>query len=828
MRSQPTCLPPPCGVSALHPQRILAQWMVMICPGRIVAVANAPTRLPSIPIPSALPPEVRRVVHAVSVQMMRWGADLCFHHAARLLAHCIPGLQLPLGLFNAVRCLGAAARHDLLQSLEAAVCAALAQPETSPYVRAMLGETATAALRSMTARSDVVIGLAICALLLERLQPDQPTWPQTRAGQAVAGGVAVLRIVSNANGVATQRNERALASVPERAPSLEQYLVSSVFPRAGALLQPADDLHDDPAAAGWGVNAGGRTRTRHRLAKPMGGGTAGQRGKSKPGKQQRRLMAAGAGVHARRMRGNQRDTFSPPDGTGPGFSGSTKLKDRKKARAQPDEPEAPAEHRQGAIVRSPASARVADASETETVTASGPRDTAAVLAERACLRFDNLARTRHQIRQLPLLEQGEDVLFCVHRKALRLFQDLFATASTEDGDIVALRLMPEPDCAGEGVDERLRMYSGLQQLRRGEPRGLTSLGNYRLLRVATISVISDRVRQDHHLADERLLASNQFAVMRTRQCDGSEPLHLSFFMRRSAPHAAMNFGFSEIERRDDHLVIREDGLLLESNSAGLGNLIPRIEDLSGLRQAGRGTAAGAPAGHRPVQVLESNHLFVRLESLPAIPVDRAARLQQAQAAGGSPAMYRMSFRLSADGLSYVDRTGRRGVLHLGAGSRGNRRLTALPGAEAEFLQQHGLHGRTIEEGVQILENYGFSRLPVAGESVSDRPFPLNGFRIRADDAAADQAAGAQPAWDGRSGTFALHADGLQVDYVEADGRHGVMEFVTVRYHPDGCVALDGNEVPARLFARRAGLVESLDYTWHDIRKALHAHGLVER
>lgn len=835
MRQEPTCLPLTCGVRAVHPQRILAQWMAMICPGRIVAVANTHMQ-PARRSAGVDPGEVRRVVHAVSVQLMRWGADLCFQHAARLLAQCIPGLQLPVGLFNAVRCLGAVARRDLLQSLEAGLCAALAQPGASRSLQALLGEPATARLQAVALHRDAMIGLALCALLLERLQTDQPASPHTCLGRAVAGSVAALRVVSNAGGVATQHDELRPSSALASAPSFDYRLVSAAFPHAGTFLQRADDLADDPAAAGWGVHARAGKRPRQRPAKAMGGGATGQRDTSKAGPYKRRPLAPGVGVHARHMHADQRDTFSAPDGAGPGYSGPSKVKKRKKARERPEEPDAPANRRKpGTTPRTKAHPHAGEANQT-VVAAAGSLHPGQVLTGTACLRFDNLQRTRHQIQQLPLLEPARDVQFCVHRNATRAFQDLFATASTGDGDVVAMQAIPETDCAPAGADRMLRMYSGLGQLCRAAPRGLTALGDYRLFRVATVSLISDPVRQAHPMGDERLLPSNQFAVIRTPQCAGSERLHLVFFVRRSAPqHAATNFGFSEIQRHDDHLVMREDGLLLESNSPALGHLIPRIEDVSGLRQAGRGTTADVAARHRAVPVLDANHVFVRREALPSIPVDRSVRVLQAREVGAVTVLqgserttsraviYRMSFRVSRDALFYVDRAGRQGALYLGPGTGRARRLSALPGTETDFLQQHGLHGRTIEDAVQILENYGFNRLPEPGDTESDPPFPLNGFRIRS-----DAAAPMQPPWDGRSGTFAVHAQDPQVEYVDEEGDQGVMEFVAVRYHPDGCVVLEGNELPALLFARRVGLVEYREYTWHDIRKALHAHGLVER
>lgn len=835
MRYEPTCLSTTCGVRTVHPQRILAQWMATICPGRISAVAN--THLQPAPRShGADPGEVRRVVHAVSVQLMRWGADLCFQHAARLLAQSIPGLQLPMGLFNAVRCLGAVARRDLLQSLEAALCAALAQPGASRYLQALMGEPATARLQAAAARSDLVIGLALCALLLQRLQADQPTLPQTWLGRMLAGSVSALRVVSNAGRVTTPHDELRPPSALASVPSFDYRLVSAIFPRAGALLQPAEDPADDPVAASWGVHAKARKRPRQRPAKAIGGAVTGQRDTSKAGPYKRRPLAPGAGVHARHTHADQRDTFSAPDGAGPGYSGPSKLKKRKKARERPEEQDVPASRRKpGPTPRTKPHPQVGEANAT-TAAAAGTRAPGRGATGMACLRFDNLQRTRHQIQQLPLLGPARDVLFCVHRNATRAFEDLFATASTGDDDVVAMRAIPEADCRPGGADEGLRMYSGLGQLRRAAPRGLTSLGDYRLFRVATLSLISDPVRQAHPEADERLLPSNHFAVIRTPQCDDSERLHLAFFVRRAAPQqAAMNFGFSEIERHDGHLVVREDGLLLESNSRGLGHLIPRIEDVSGLRQAGRGTTSAVAARHRAVPVHDANHMFIRREALPSVPVDRSVRLLQAQEVGainvlqGSErttsraVIYRMSFRASPDALFYVDRAGRQGVLYLGPGAGNARGLTALPGTETEFLQQHGLDGRTIEEAVEILENYGFSRLPEPGDTASDTPFPLNGFRIRSDDAAS-----AQPSWDGRSGTFAIHAQDPQVQYVDEEGDQGVMEFATVRHHPHGCVVLEGNELSALLFARRVGLVEYREYTWHDIRKALHAHGLVER
>lgn len=835
MRTEPTCPPPTCSMRAVHPQRFLTHWMAMICPGRIVAVANTHMH-PARPTAAVDPDEVRRVVRAVSVQLMRWGADLCFQHAARLLAQCIPGLQLPVCLFNAVRCLGAVARRDLMQSLEAGLCAGLAQPGASRYLQTLLGEPVTARLQAVAVHRDMVIGLALCALLLQRLQTDQPTSPQTRLGRTLAHSVGALRVVSNAGGVATPHDELRPSSALASASTFDYHLVSAVFPHAGAFLQPADDPAGDPAAAGWGVHARAGKRPRHRPAKTMGGGATGQRDTSKADPYKRRPLVPGPGVHERHMHAEQRDTFSAPDGAGPGYSAASKVKKRKKARERAEEPDASANVRKpGTTPRTMAQPQAAEANQTAAA-AAGSHPPGQALAGRACLRFDNLQRTRHQIQQLPLLEPAADVLFCVHRNATPAFQDLFATASTGDGDIVAMRAIPEADCAHADAGGMLRMYSGLGQLRRAAPRGLSRLGDYRLFRVATLSLISDPVRQAHRMGDERLLPSNQFAVIRTPQCEDSERLHLAFFVRHAAPqHAAMNFGFSEIERRGGHLVVREDRLLLESNSLGLGHLIPRIEDVSGLRQAGRGTTADRAARHRPVPVLDANHVFIRREALPPLPVDRSVRLLQRREVDavtvlqGSPrtpsraVIYRMSFRVSRDALFYVDRAGRQGALYLGPGAGSGRRLSALPGTEAEFMQQHGLHGRTIEEAVAILENYGFNRLPEPGDTSSGPSFPLNGFRIRND---AD--AVAQPPWDGRSGTFAIHAQGPQVEYVDEEGEQGVMEFVTVRHHPDGCVVLEGNELPALLFARRMGLIEYREYTWHDIRKALHSHGLVER
>lgn len=841
MRNDLSTLQSACGQSFLHPQQIMAHLLTRVCPGRVVAVANRQLSVIDRPSQSPTPGEVRRVARAVSVQMMRWGADLCFHQAAALLAQCIPGVQLPLGLFNAVRCLSAAMRWDLLQTVEAGLCAAVAQPDATPHLRALLGRPVMAGLQAIAARSDVVVGLALCALLLERLQSDHPTWPQTRTGRAVAGSVAALRILSNVSGAHEHHGEAAHRhAVMDTAWSSERRVVAGAFPHAAALLYRPDIGPPDDGGNNWGVDAKGARRRGNRPVNAPGGGHKGHSGKAAAGVQKRRRIITGMGGHAHAAHAHRRDTFSPPDGTGPVFAGAVKHKNRNVAREQAEAQEAAA-HRgskggtAGKIGAHPRGTNAVAAASHRT-----PPEADVAGPEKACLRFDRLGRARHQIRQLPLSGvhnrvEGREVLFCVHRNAVEQFKHLFPTPAGKEGDIVAFMAIAE---SGQ-EDEMFRMYGGLDQLLNDAPRRPVRLGDYGLFSVATISVISDASRRAHHIRDDHMLASGQFAVLRTARRDGGGQDFLAFFARRSAPErAAMNFGFSRIDVRESGLVVAEDGLLLESDSLGLENLIPRIEDMSGLRQAGTGTRQPDP--HRPVEPIVSNHLFIRLEATPSLPVDREVGLLRRKEVGAvtfahgtdpsvsRTAVYFTSFQIADDAIFYVDRNGRTGALYLESAPAGGRRLTALPGAETEFMREHGLQGLSAEEGAQVLKNYGFNRMPAPDDLETERPFPLNGFRIRNDRSAVELAGRTRLNWDGRTKTFAIHTDAAQVDYVDGEGRAGVLALVAVRYHPDGCVVLQHNQLSDLLFARRAGLVEHREYTWRQVRNALFAVGLVER
>lgn len=714
-----------------------------------------------------------------------------------------------------------------------------------PHVHSLPGQV-LAGVRSAVGRRDIVVGLAICALLHNGL----PGQPQMLTGQAVVGAVAGLRTLSNTSGVGEVSGINADPAENERGMSIEQHIVAGTFPRVGAVLYQGNDndYDDSPVTISWGVHARGRGRVGRRKGRPGMGGQAGNGGKAVKHVDRRRPMGVGAGMSAGVKHADQRDTFSPPDGAGPGYSGAGKIKKRKKPPERASDPEPPADRQnagqgasEGGIYAGGFRSSLPQAQDDDQ---GKPRSASTAVEGKACLRFDNLDRTRHQISRLPLLGNepaaaAADVLFCVHRDAVGMFQNVFAGNTTSEGDIVAFLAIPHAPCS-EGDDGMVRMYSGLGQLLRAEPRERTPLGDYRLFSVATLSVISDRTRHAHGVADDRVIPSNQFTVMRVGQCIGDDRHFISFFVRRSAPlREGVNFGFSEIEQVGANLAVRDGNWVLESNSADLGNLIPRIEDVSALRVIGRGVDGGPPEDYRHVRISGSNHGFVRLEALPSLSMDRGAGLLPAQEmqaltveqdgrrSAARSQMYRMTFLISDDAILYVDRAGRRGALYNGVDAAGSRGLLALPGAETEFMQRHGLQGRTPGEAIVILENYGFSRMPASDEAAPGARFPLNGFRIVAGGHASPASRVVRQYWNGRSGTFAVDVDGRQVRYVDKDGREGSLGFATVRHHPEGSMVLEGNGLPDLLFARQAGLLEYLEYTWRDIRKAMHAQGLVE-
>lgn len=813
-------------------RRVSASWV----PGRLQGVGNAPLPLPTH-APTAPGGELADVVHAISIQLLEWGASICYHQAARLLQQQVPGMRLPLELFEAVVLLHATAREDLLRTAQAAVAAAAARGAIIDGLAASPYAQEVAYIQRLAPSPAALLGLAFCAMLYAQLRGSTAARPQSMWGKATLRLFGALRLIStliSTPASAGRIAETGHSNIPSPLLPLTERLLGATFPNVSALGGgDADAALSNPLIFGAEARGGQRKAARHKIV-VNAGGAAGGHGKAKtPGGGHRRVLAA------RVAEGGRRDTFSAPDGAGPVYPAGSKKDSKKKkhtaeddaASAEKQKPSSNDSSRPRPAAR-PAQTNGADAGALATPAPEGSLDT------RACVRFDKLQRTRMQLAKLPLLEDSRsDTLFCVHARAASMFEGMLPVSSTRPGDIVAFFALAEPP-ADVQEDTRMRMYSGLGQLHDGVARTPRALGDYRIYRVATISILSDKVREQHAISDDRMLASDSFKAMRIAVPDAADRWLLPFHTRQvPAGGARMNFGFCNVETQDDGLAIRDDPFMLSVSRRGIGDLATVLEARSGLRYDARQDAS-RPLTYWDVQPISARHLFVRWEALPAIGVDRTVGLLprssfdavtvdvdgNRQTRHGT--LYRMSFSVMGEQLFYVDQHGRRGTLQPGPADSGRSGLWAPPGAEADFIKAHGLGGIDLAEATRILENYGFARMPLAAPAAVPQRVPaaLHGIRI---ERIADDLPPAVASWDGRSGLFEIDRHNHVVRYVGHDGAAGQMAFDSVRHHPDGCVVLADNTLSDLLFAHRIGVFEHFEHSWHAIQEALHGAGFID-
>lgn len=450
----------------------------------------------------------------------------------------------------------------------------------------------------------------------------------------------------------------------------------------------------------------------------------------------------------------------------------------------------------------------------------------------ACLRFRHADVARLQLKKT--VTSGTLLRFCVHTNHTREFEQAFSSLDRSAGGTDWLATSPvREDLPDEMRGLRMRLYGGLGELRRAEPRppsALTGMSIYSVLTLAE-GIRDDPRRQP--VSGARILAKNSFKLIEHVDLAGRARLHVVFHIDRSSPVSRReNAGFIAIERgADGGYVVEEPATGLVLQSEDLEDLVTALQAVSGCRFQADGRREPEVSSSPAVPMLVRTTSLLVLQDAPhieppgSLPDGRASeppsffsltRYESPQH-NLSGYLHPASFSILGDRVFYVDANATFGMLHLRHTiPPSDWRVMDRPqddgaglGSRCGLFEGRGYLPLTI---VQTLEECGLSWLPVQADA-RPRSYP-DGLPL---DVAGQRSNQRQEApWF----TF----DGDVVVMNDAQGRCHELWFAVHGHHRRDRVIASSNDDDAIALAASAGLRTGVRYAEDEISTVLRGSG----
>lgn len=880
-----------CGTpSLLNIPRWLRQHVAVLPSTPLRGLANS--ALPPRPNPPPAPTSSRlALLDALAPELVDWGVSALTSRAVQAAEGLVPGISLPHTAYQTLSAVNAAVRGDLLRALQCLPVTALAPAVVLDQLRQHLHALLPTGWDRLPDQRDVVMAVACTAVLRELARQGASASTsaltdvcrcalrQLRAGCNVMAGVTRI-----ANLPAPLEAPAVLAG-PPAASAPPSNTTAIAFPFATAQMQAGlPDTANASSASAWplqGTSAATKPRP------PGMPGVSGSKPKTpvhatrhrhgKQGFQIRRPLRRGGDV-GRRARGNALNRGRHRPDHEPGGNADTRFqlapgpqsapkeslmnagsksnvkKPRKAAAWDPDKAKSVSRTHDDASANA---ARPASQTSLLGVLPQAPSAKNATLP--SCVRFHDLGEALRQTRKARF--DALPIHFCVHEKALGVFDQIFAALYIKPGTRgeTILPAYIREDVSDGARDVPIRKYTGMGQLQRSEQRQTTTLDEDELIAVMTISVLPDHRLRQVAMSGERILAPNSFKLVQHTQLGGENRTFIAYFINTvDAGASGIKPGFLEINVGHRQLSVTdpETGLVFSSDT--LDDFVAGLEQVSGCRFLPDADASPVASTHErgDVPIIPFVNLFVRDEAARTAQPPHIRQLVNTTLGFFSPTyhssldglhgtpLFRTCFAIFDDSVVFVDRQGQPGTLELSAVEPHTHlhTLARHDGVEAQFIQDHGLiQGQQyeLEEIADILENYGMHRLPFADET-PPAPVPrLDAFHVGADAVAFGKELLYPPADPPLptttpddipletvlSSTFRLLDN--QLFYVEHDGTEGVLRFESASAAgPRSLSTADVNDVQALAFARRIGIVEGLYYAPEEVAWRLNGNGYV--
>lgn len=161
-------------------------------PGAVTAIVNREAALP-VPGPHAMGSEARAVLDGMGREVIDWGTSLGFARAVSHADRLVPGVALPYVAWQLFSSLSEASRGNITRAMQRLPFTALAPAMLLDHLGRCLGSLLPADMRHPLHYQDVVIGVALCALLHALTRQRVPATPQTTGGRVLLQLLSHLR-----------------------------------------------------------------------------------------------------------------------------------------------------------------------------------------------------------------------------------------------------------------------------------------------------------------------------------------------------------------------------------------------------------------------------------------------------------------------------------------------------------------------------------------------------------------------------------------------------------------------------------------------------------